>query len=246
MGTPAYALPLLNSLSPSWADLVGVYTAPDRPRGRGLSKGFSPVKEFTLQEKLPIFQPTSLRTARAQEEFLELAPDLVIVAAFGRIVPTELLNAPKHGFVNVHPSLLPKYRGPSPVVTAILEGVEETGVSLMLLDEGIDSGPVLAQQHTPIWPNEMADNLTTRLFEMGGGLLAKTLPLWMEGPNYPGGPGPYASHLYKQDCEGGWRGGLGGRRGVGGQENQGLHALARPLHPMARQSAKASQPGGLV
>ena len=208
MGTPAYALPLLNSLSPSWADLVGVYTAPDRPRGRGLSKGFSPVKEFALQEKLPLFQPASLRTAKAQEEFLELAPDLVVVAAFGRIVPTELLNAPKHGFVNVHPSLLPKYRGPSPVVTAILDGVEETGVSLMLLDEGIDSGPVLAQQQTPIGPDEMADNLTTRLFEMGGGLLAKTLPLWMEGQITPAAQdhtlATYTNKVVKGDGEVDW------------------------------------------
>ena len=139
---------------------------------------------------------------------MELAPDLVIVAAFGRIVPTELLNAPKHGFVNVHPSLLPKYRGPSPVVTAILEGVEETGVSLMLLDEGIDSGPVLAQQHTPIWPNEMADNLTTRLFEMGGGLLAKTLPLWMEGQITPAAQdhtlATYTNKIVKGDGEVDW------------------------------------------
>ena len=112
---------------------------------------------------------------------MELAPDLVVVAAFGRIVPAALLNVPKHGFVNVHPSLLPKYRGPSPVVTAILDGIEETGVSLMLLDEGIDSGPVLAQQQTPIGPDEMADTLTTRLFEMGGTLLTETLPLWIEG-----------------------------------------------------------------
>ena len=139
---------------------------------------------------------------------MELAPDLVIVAAFGRIVPTELLNAPKHGFVNVHPSLLPKYRGPSPVVTAILEGVEETGVSLMLLDEGIDSGPVLAQQHTSIWPNEMADNLTTRLFEMGGGLLAKTLPLWMEGQITPAAQdhtlATYTNKIVKGDGEVDW------------------------------------------
>ena len=108
-----------------------------------------------------------------------LAPDLVVVAAFGLIVPAELLKAPKHGFINIHPSLLPKYRGPSPVVTAILDGVEETGASLMMLDEGMDSGPVLAQEQTPIGPDETADSLTTRLFVMGGGLLAKTLPLWI-------------------------------------------------------------------
>ena len=137
-----------------------------------------------------------------------MEPDLVVVAAFGRIVPVELLNVPKHGFVNVHPSLLPKYRGPSPVVTAILDGVEETGVSLMLLDEGIDSGPVLAQEQTSVGPNEMADNLTTRLFEMGSGLLAKTLPLWMEGQITPAAQdhtlATYTNKIVKEDGKVDW------------------------------------------
>ena len=181
MGTPVFAIPVLNSLLHASDGIKAVYTAPDRPRGRGQVKGYSPIKEYALKRGLRLLQPASLRNSEVQREFLDLAPDLVVVAAYGRLVPLDLLKVPEYGFVNVHPSLLPKFRGPSPVVTAILDGVEKTGVTLILLDEGLDSGPILAQEETSIGPNELVDALTMRLFRIGGELLVKTLPRWTGG-----------------------------------------------------------------
>ncbi len=181
MGTPACAAPALNSLLRSGETVVGVYTAPDRPKGRGRLEGFSPVKELALERGLPLFQPSSLRSAEARREFSALAPDVAVVAAYGYIIPPGMLRVPPLGFVNVHPSLLPRYRGPSPVVTALLDGVDETGVTLILLDEGLDSGPILARRSARVAPGETAPALTMRLFELGADLLAGTLPRWRDG-----------------------------------------------------------------
>ena len=181
MANPAFSLPVLESVRSCWGDPVAVYTGPDRRRGRGLSKGFSEVKAFSLQKGWPVFQPRSLRDPEALRDFEDLAPDLVVVAAYGLLIPPKMLRIPKHGFLNIHPSLLPLYRGPSPVPTAILDGAEKTGVSLMLLDEGLDTGPVLARESTRILPGEKADALTMRLFRMGASLLAEYAPLWIDG-----------------------------------------------------------------
>ncbi len=180
MGNPGFSLPTLRTVHSLWGDPVGVYTAPDRRRGRGLARGFSDIKAFSVEKGWPVFQPPSLKREAAIQQFLDLAPDLVVVAAYGLLIPTEMLNVPKHGFLNIHPSLLPRYRGPSPISSAILDGVEETGVSLMLLDEGMDTGPVLAQQATKILPGERADALTVRLFEMGAHLLTESAPQWID------------------------------------------------------------------
>ena len=197
MGTPLFAIPVLETLL-KVADVVGVYVPPDRPRGRGRAKGFSPVKEYALENGLALFQPASLRKPMIQEEFCRLAPDLAVVAAYGRIIPSEFLRVPRHGFVNVHPSLLPWYRGSSPVVTAILDNAQTTGVSLILLDEGLDSGPILAQRSTPIGSDERAQSLTLRLFRMGAELLRETLPLWTGGELTPTPQDPaQATHTRK-------------------------------------------------
>ena len=145
---------------------------------------------------------------RLSRQFIDLAPDLVVVAAYGLLIPTEMLNVPKHGFLNIHPSLLPRYRGPSPISSAILDGVEETGVSLMLLDEGMDTGPVLAQQATKILPGERADALTVRLFEMGARLLTESAPQWI-GRHIPPQPqdsdlATYTAKLTREDGRVDW------------------------------------------
>ena len=209
MGNPAFSLPAIEAMHSCWGDPVGVYTAPDRRRGRGLSRGFSPLKAYSLERGWPIFQPPSLKRDVAIQQFIDLSPDLVVVAAYGLLIPPEMLGVPKHGFINIHPSLLPRYRGPSPVPSAILDGVEETGVSLMLLDQGLDTGPVLAQQATKILSGEKADALTLRLFNVGARLLAESAPLWIDGHIIPKPQDPtqatFTSKLTREDGQVDWR-----------------------------------------
>ena len=209
MGNPAFSLPAIEAMHSCWGDPVGVYTAPDRRRGRGLSRGFPPLKAYSLERGWPIFQLPSLKGDVAIQQFIDLSPDLVVVAAYGLLIPPEMLGVPKHGFINIHPSLLPRYRGPSPVPSAILDGVEETGVSLMLLDQGLDTGPVLAQQATKILPGEKADALTLRLFQTGARLLAESAPLWIDRhiiakPQDPS-LATFTSKLTREDGQVDWR-----------------------------------------
>ena len=179
MGTPDFALPALDALDAAGCDIVAVYTQPDRRAGRGKRATPSPVKQAALERGLPVYQPASLRRdPDACRQLAELAPHFIVVAAYGLFLPAETLALPPFGALNIHPSLLPLYRGPSPVPSAILAGDTATGVSLILLDEGMDSGPVLAQRETPIGADETAIDLTARLFEMGATLLADTLPAW--------------------------------------------------------------------
>ena len=188
MGTPAYVVPVLETLfAAPGMPVVGVYTPPDRPRGRGQAVEQTPVKAAALERDLPLFQPPSLRSARAQQELASLQPDVIVVAAYGKLLPPEVLDLPPNGCLNLHPSLLPKYRGPSPVVTAILDGAAATGVTLMLLDEGMDTGPILAQQEHPLSGNETAATLTEDLFRLGSQLLLDNLETWIDG-NLPACP----------------------------------------------------------
>ncbi|MDA0263128.1 MAG: methionyl-tRNA formyltransferase [Chloroflexi bacterium] len=182
MGTPTFAVPVLAGLThlEGW-DVAGVYTPPDRPAGRGRREQSSPVKDFALELGLPVFQPASLRSAAAQSELAKLKPDAIIVAAYGKLLPKPVLEAAPLGCLNIHPSLLPKHRGPSPVATAILEGDRVTGVTLMLLDEGMDTGPLIAQEEYALAGEETAVGLTQTLFELGGQLLKRTLPRWQSG-----------------------------------------------------------------
>ncbi len=181
MGTPDVALPVLDALSNEGYQIIGVYTRRDRRAGRGRRMAESPVKTLALERGIPVFQPTSLLSDEAaRAKLIELNPDVIVVAAYGLFLPSEILELPPLGCLNIHPSLLPRHRGPSPVTTAILEGDAETGVSLMKLDEGMDSGPILAQRPSPIGEDENTESLTSQLFEMGAQLLIKILPDWAD------------------------------------------------------------------
>ena len=182
MGTPEIALPVLEALITGGYDVVGVYTRPDRRAGRGRRLAASPVKTLALERGIQVFQPASLRRDEAaRAELAELKPDVIVVAAYRLFLPSAVLELPPFGCLNIHPSLLPRHRGPSPVATAILKGDTETGVSLMKLDEGMDSGPILAQRAALIGELESTEELTNRLFDMGAQLLIDTLPHWIGG-----------------------------------------------------------------
>ncbi len=186
MGTPAFAVPVLDALLDGGHDVVGVYTQPDRGAGRGRPVVPSPVKSRALERGLTVFQPASLRRdAAARAQMAELKPDVIVVAAYGLFLPAETLELPPLGCLNVHPSLLPRHRGPSPVPSAILAGDQDTGVTLIRLDHGMDSGPIIAQQSTPVEEAETAGALTDRLFRVGADLLLETLPGWASGEVRP-------------------------------------------------------------
>ncbi len=182
MGTPTFAVPVLASLTRlDGSEVVAVYTPPDRPAGRGRKAQSSPVKDFALEHGLPVKQPSSFRSAEVQAELAELKPDAIIVAAYGKLLPKLVLDVAPLGCLNIHPSLLPRHRGPSPVATTILNGDQITGVTIMLLDEGMDTGPVISQHEFFLKGNETTDELTTALFELGGKLLEESLPQWRSG-----------------------------------------------------------------
>ena len=181
MGTPAFAVSVLSSLLDAGHVCAGVYTQPDKPSGRGKRSAAPAVKTYALSRGLRVFQPSTLRRAQASDELAALVPDLIVVAAYGKLLPARVLELPPLGCLNVHPSLLPRYRGPSPVTWAILSGDDVTGVTIIRLDEGMDTGPIVAQRDVKIRPNEAADSLTSRLFEMGAALLVETLPAWARG-----------------------------------------------------------------
>ncbi|MBQ11268.1 MAG: methionyl-tRNA formyltransferase [Planctomyces sp.] len=182
MGTPSFVVPVLDGLfAAENVQVVGVYTPPDRPRGRGRSPEMPPVKARAIELGLDVYQPESLRSQEVQAELNALKADVFVVAAYGRLLPPPVLESPSHGCLNLHPSLLPRHRGPSPVATAIEEGDTETGVTLMLLDEGMDTGPLVAQRSYPLSSHETADGLTETLFRQGGELLLESLSGWVEG-----------------------------------------------------------------
>ena len=182
MGTPEFVVPALLALHQSPAvELTGVVTPPDRPRGRSGRPVAPAVKTAALELGLPVFQPPGLRSAAAQERLAAMRPEVIVVAAYGRLLPPETLRLPPYGCLNLHPSLLPQGRGPSPVAETLLRGAAAAGVSLMLLDEGMDTGPVLAQKVLPLDGTETAGALTETLFSLGAGLLLEALPAWVGG-----------------------------------------------------------------
>ncbi len=181
MGTPGFAVPVFEALASAGHGIAAVYSRPDKPSGRGKKTSPTPVKAAASEMGLPVRQPPSLKSLDVQRELAALAPDVIVVAAYGLFLPRAVLDLPRHSCLNIHPSLLPKLRGPSPVSTAIVDGVTTTGVTIMLMDEGVDSGPVLAQRQTPIGECETAETLTARLFEMGADLLVEVLPDWADG-----------------------------------------------------------------
>ena len=182
MGTPAFVVPVLRMLNAlPYVEVASAFAPPDRPRGRGRQPEPPPVKEAAIQLGIPVYQPPNLRGDATQAQLASLRPDVIVVAAYGRFLPTPVLDLPAHGCLNLHPSLLPRHRGPSPVATAILEGDDTTGVSLMLLDEGMDTGPILAQREYRMAGDETAGDLTATLFDMGSVLLAENLEPWTRG-----------------------------------------------------------------
>ena len=186
MGTPDFATPVLAALVDAGHDVVGVYTQPDRRAGRGRRVATPPVKEYALEARLRVFQPASLRRDEGALDALNLlAPDVVVVAAYGLFLPTAMLDLPRLGCLNIHPSLLPRHRGPSPVATAIFDGDARTGVTVIRLDDEMDHGPIVAQRETTIGQDETAGALTARLFRMGAELLLQTLPGWDRGDVVP-------------------------------------------------------------
>ena len=148
MGTPEFSVPCLERLISDGEEVVGVFTQPDKPKGRGYSLSFSPVKECALKHNIPVFQPASMKNGEALEIINRLSPDLSVVIAYGKILPREILYAPKYNSINIHASLLPAYRGAGPIQWAVLNGETKTGVTSMLMDEGIDTGDMLLKEET--------------------------------------------------------------------------------------------------
>ena len=175
MGTPDFAAASLKKLIEEDYEIAGVFTQPDKPKGRGMEMRFSPVKELALAHGLPVFQPAKMRDGEALGILRELKPDILVVVAYGRILPDELLAVPKFGAVNVHGSLLPKYRGAAPIQWAVLNGDRTSGVTTMYLAHDLDSGDMIYQEETAVGEFETAGELFDRLMDMGAELLVKTL-----------------------------------------------------------------------
>lgn len=174
MGTPGFAVPSLRALAEAGHELVGVFCQPDKPRSH-MKVTACPVKEYALAHDIPVFQPVKLKDGEAMKIVADLDPELIVVAAYGRILPDEMLAYPKLGCINVHSSLLPKLRGAAPINWAILNGEAETGVTIMHMAHDLDAGDIILQRATPIDPNETADVLYDRLAEMGGKLVVEAV-----------------------------------------------------------------------
>lgn len=203
MGSPDFAVPALRALVAANYPLAGVITQPDRPAGRGNRLTPPPVKIAALELGLEVFQPERLRAPQAMQRLREWNPDLIVVAAFGQILRPEVLTLPRFGCINIHASLLPRYRGAAPIQAAILAGDKETGITIMLMDEGIDTGPMLSQRSIEILPTDTGGSLFEKLSVLGGELLLETLPRCLNGEIQPQ-PQPaegatYAPMLKKED-----------------------------------------------
>ncbi len=185
-GTPEFGKTVLENLREAKFKIVGVVTQPDRPVGRNHKMTPSPVKLLAKESKIKVFTPANKsELLTTGPRLADLKSDLFIVAAYGMIIPSEILNIPNRGVLNVHPSLLPKYRGASPIQAAILKGELETGVTIMQMDEEMDHGPVLAQQKIPLASNENTPSLTEKLAQLGGKLLVETIPPYLSGKITP-------------------------------------------------------------
>ncbi len=185
MGTPEFAVPVLDALTHTTHKIVGVYTRPDQPAGRGKQLRASPVKRLAETRGLPIFQPPTLRKPEFIMPLRDLAPDVIIVAAYGLILPPDVIAIPPRGCINTHASLLPRHRGAAPIAAAILMGDKETGVTLMQMDAGLDTGPILAQRAVPIADDDTTGTLTPKLADLAAALLIETLPRILAGEITP-------------------------------------------------------------
>jgi methionyl-tRNA formyltransferase len=209
MGTPEFALATLEGLFAFGLNVVGVYTQPDRPAGRGNKLTPPPVKVLAESRGVPVFQPAKLRAPEVVEGLRQLAPDLIVVVAYGQILPKSVLEIPKFGCINVHASLLPKYRGAAPINKAVIDGESETGVTTMLMDVGLDTGPMLVKRSLPIGPEETAGELHDRLARLGREAMEETLRLLCAGTLKPEAQDDsascYAPMMKKEDGRIDWR-----------------------------------------
>lgn len=185
MGTPDFSVPCLQALLDAGYPVTGVFTQPDKPKGRGYQLAPPPVKEFALTQNLPVFQPKTMRDAETLEQLKGCNPDLIVVVAYGKLLPKEVLDLPRLGCINVHASLLPKYRGAGPVQWSIINGEEETGVTTMYMAEALDTGDMLESAALKIGENETADELMERLSHLGAELLISTVKKAEEGTLKP-------------------------------------------------------------
>ena len=225
MGTPDIAATCLKKVLSDGFEVVGVYTQPDRPKGRGMKMVASPVKEVALAAGIPVFQPETFREEETVEALRELKPDVCAVVAYGRILPQKVLDVPKYGCINIHASVLPKYRGSAPYQWAVLDGLTETGVTAMYLCREMDAGDIIDVSKTPIGENETAGELLDRLAVLGADLLSKTLRRFAsEGkvPAVPQNPDEmsYAPMLDKTMCPIDWN-----------KTARQVHNHVRGLHP---------------
>lgn len=208
MGTPDFAVGCLRRLHEDGHDIVGVFTQPDKPKGRSQTLTPPPVKEEALKLGLTVYQPNSMRDGTAMKIIEDLDPELIAVVAFGKILPKEILDFPKYGCINVHGSLLPKYRGAAPIQWSVINGDKETGVTTMYMDEGIDTGDMLMVSKTPIGINETAGEVFDRLGEMGAELLSRTVKAAEKGElvrtPQEHEKSTYASILTKKMCPINW------------------------------------------
>ena len=204
MGTPDFAVPPLHALIEAGYEVAAVVTQPDKPKGRGKTLLPTPVKEEALMHEIPVYQPQKVRN---NQEFLdtlkEINPDIIIVAAFGQIIPKEVLELPKYGCINIHASLLPKYRGAAPIQQAVIDGEKESGVTIMQMGEGLDTGDMISKIIIPLAPDETGGSLFGKLAQAGADLLIKTLPSIEQGTaervkQPEESPTPYAAMITKQ------------------------------------------------
>jgi methionyl-tRNA formyltransferase len=209
MGSPQFAVPPLERLLASKYQVAAVYTQPDRPAGRGRGLVSSPVKQAAQARGLTVVQPASLKAAGAREQLKGFEPDVIVVAAFGQILPEPVLALPRLGCLNIHPSLLPRFRGASPVASTILAGDDFSGVSIMVMDEGLDTGPVLARAQIPILDRDTTGSLTEKLSRLGAQLLGEVLAGWSRGERTPRPQDEskvtYCSPIAKEEGEIDWR-----------------------------------------
>ena len=182
MGTPDFAQESLKSIYDARFEIIGVVTNPDKPKGRGMKLAYSPVKEYALEKNLKIYQPIKIKNnTEFLDEIKTLAPDVICVVAYGKILPKEILEIPKLGCINVHGSLLPKYRGAAPIQWAVLNGDKTTGITTMYMNEGMDTGDMILKEEVEIGPEETTGDLWQKLSKIGGEILVKTLKLIEEG-----------------------------------------------------------------
>ncbi|WP_022853066.1 methionyl-tRNA formyltransferase [Thermodesulfatator atlanticus] len=203
MGTPSFAVPILNALLDSEDEVVAVVTQPDKPAGRGKKLTPPPVKVLALERGVPVLQPQKIKDEKFLTELRSLNPDVIVVAAYGKILPSEVLTIPRYVCINVHASLLPKFRGAAPINWAIIAGEKETGITIMQMDEGMDTGDILLMESLPISPEDTAGTLHDKLSALGAKLIVRALNLLKEGrltpQKQPEEGVSYAPMLKKED-----------------------------------------------